>query len=203
MQRRYIETALNIKEVGETTLDEVVAVLNKKLDAQAEQTTNYEKALLVANRVSAVCQNEVDKIIDVLENEQIKVISITNDPLAGEVHFPFQNQLINYSKLNGYHYDSKMPRNSVGLLLTLNAKMNYRILLLIHGYGFGKKTVAVGIILESQGVNADNQNWYAVPLDIPPHIISVEGIFEKQLKNIVKYTKDSLAIALAQVVNEI
>jgi len=89
----------------------------------------------------------------------------------------------------------------VGMSITLtSSKLAYRIVLPIHGYGFGKNTIAIGMFLESINKNI-NQN--SIRLSIPPHIISVEGELKNKSKNIQKYLEESFTLALAQIVNEI
>jgi len=208
VQRKNIESALNIKAIEETSLEKVVSILNKKLGEQSLDREVYSRASSFISEIYELCQKEITKITKALKKENHKQVIINQIPTAsifkGQPNFPFYEQVLDYSKINNYHFDNAMPKMFVGMSITLiSSKLAYRIVLPIHGYGFSKNAIAIGIFLESKNSNTENQNWNLVSLNIPPHIISIEGELKNKSKNIQKYIEESFTLALAQIVNEI
>ena len=75
----------------------------------------------------------------------------------------------------------------------------YQLEISIHHYGYDDSTLAIGSFLEFKGSKMDT----ILPLDIPPHVISISENFEGKKKNIKSYLENALTLSLAQIASEI
>ncbi|MGB0948884.1 MAG: hypothetical protein ACPGU0_02105, partial [Marinirhabdus sp.] len=73
----------------------------------------------------------------------------------------------------------------------------------IHHYGYDDSTLAIGSFVEFKG-NAHEENINTtLPLDIPPHVISLYENIDTKKKNIKSYLENALTLMLAQIASAI
>ncbi len=207
VQRRNIENALNIREISGRNLEAVLDTLNEKLEGKELHKAIYSRNQNFTYKIYKLSKDTLSYLIVKLKHRvdtKLNVIQIPNGLIEEKFDFPFYNQTLKYSKTNNYNFDNSMPKMYAGAEIIINiSQVSYRVIYSIHGYGFGKNTIAIGMFLESQNKNIENKNWDSIQLNIPPHIISIEGEIKDKSKNIKKYIEESFTLALAQIVNEI
>ena len=79
----------------------------------------------------------------------------------------------------------------------------YQLGISIHHYGYDDSTLAIGSFLEFKGSKEDEKMDTTLPLDIPPHVISISDDVDSKKKNIRAYLENALTLALAQIASEI
>ena len=79
----------------------------------------------------------------------------------------------------------------------------YQLGISIHHYGYDDSTIAIGSFLEFKGSKMEDKMDTTLPLDIPPHVISISETIEGKKKNIKIYLENALTLTLAQIASEI
>ncbi len=87
--------------------------------------------------------------------------------------------------------------------IELSTSKIYQLGITIHHYGFDDSTIAIGSYLEFKSSSADEIEDTTLPLEIPPHVISIiNNNIESKKKNIKSYLEGALTLAMAQIASE-
>jgi hypothetical protein len=122
--------------------------------------------------------------------------------------------------MHNYFFNRTQPRGWFKVAFVLSEDRQYQLVISIHHYGYDDSTIAVGAFLEY--IESGNLNKTAtkkqiassrkgqndilitsLPLDIKPHIISLEVEIGELEMNLKSFLQDTVTIALGQIASEI
>ena len=207
VQKRNIEKALNIKEVANISLEEVQKIFVEKIRQWYIREKKERQKLLEDNRMEIFdyCSSILNELKEQLENQLngnakifIKSCSFKNQ----EKQHYFYRQIIGYANKHGYFFNRTLPKAWLTFKIELSQTKKYQLGITIHHYGYNDTTLALGSFLEFK--SDDNEKLdTTLPLDIPPHVISIDDNIEGKKKNIKNYIEHAMTLTLAQIANEI
>ena len=87
--------------------------------------------------------------------------------------------------------------------IEIGENKKYQLGVSIHHYGYDDATLAIGSFLEFKGSKEDEEIDTTVPLEIPPHVISIFDNLEDKKSNIKGYLENALTLTLAQIASEV
>jgi len=210
IQKKYIEEALNIREVANTTLEEVTNIFKQKIiQKQKEQKQQYER--LLAEKRTAIfeyCNDFLNEYKDSLEREFGRAVQFyigsgrPND--ASKQHYYYE-QIVAYATKHNYFFNRTLPKSYFVFGIDLQGKNRYELVLTIHHFGYDENSIAIGAFLEYKGalVSEENERISSIPLDLKPHVISINDEVSLKEKNIRLYLENILTIVIAQIASEI
>jgi len=205
VQKRNIQKALNLKDVSSTSLAEVQAVLGQKVEAWQHQNSHEQRQLLVTHRneIFDYCNTVLNEFRHRLKetvngNIQLDISSCSFD--NSNLQHYFYTQMMNYAQKHDYFFNRTLPKAWLIFELTLAENKKYQLIITLHYYGYDDSTLAIGSLLQFK---ESEQIDTALPLEIPPHIISISNDVEAKKRNIRSYLENALTLALAQIASEI
>jgi Fic family protein len=213
IQKRNIEKALNIKDVSSTSLDEVTNIFSSKITSWHERRSAEKVAILNENRnkVFKYCEsylNEASASLKERLNGDVKIFVHPCGPDdTSKSHFYF-GQIIKYANKHNYYFNRGMPKAWITFRIELSTEKIYQLGVTIHHYGYGEYTVAIGAFLEylsadSEVKDTEDRINTVLPLDIKPHVISIDKDVDSKEKNIRSYLESVLTLTIAQIASEI
>ena len=208
IQRRNIEAALNLKDVASTSLVEVTSIFKKKiLDKQKEQRQRRERELSERRlELYDFCNQFLNDYKNRLELELGNSVHFyigsakPNDP-SGQ-HYYYE-QIVNYAKKHNYFFNRYLPKSYFIFGFDLQDGKKYELGISIHHYGYDDDTIAIGAFLEYKGAAFKENDDTTIPLDLRPHIISINDDILPKRQNILLYLENLLTVAIAQMASEI
>jgi len=208
IQKRNIQKALNLKEIVGTSFEEIQQIFVKKVENWKEKREEEYQLLLRNNRMDVFlyCNSILNELKDKLElqlngNAEILIASCSfNNPK--NQHY-FYRQIVRYAKKHDYFFNSSFPKSWLTFRINLSETRKYQLGLSIHHYGYDDTTLAIGSFLEFMTSEEDDRLDTTLPLDILPHVISIDDIIDGKKKNIRNYIENALTLTLAQIANEI
>ena len=114
----------------------------------------------------------------------------------------YYKQIVEYAKLHDYYFNSTLPNAWIRFKFELNEERMYQLGITIHHFGYDDSTVYIGAFLEFNG-DKQSKELTTFPLDIKPHILSIEQDVEKRKKNIELHLENVLTVFLAQIASEL
>lgn len=225
VQKRNIETVLNLRleSVSTSSITDIASALSQKVNSWKDSLKENRIKTVANNRtlIFNYCNEIIEKVYNELRQqipEKTAGIYLEVSKPDSEKYFYFTHQIVEYAKEHDYFFNRSLTRGWFKLSVVLSEKRQYQIIISMHHYGYDDTTMAIGAFLEfiepktitpknrSKGLkrtgNKDNIIT-SLPLDIKPHTISIEGQIDKVKHNLQIYVRDALAIALAQIMNEI
>lgn len=207
IQKRNIEEALNIKEVSNTSLNEVTNIFKQKiLNKQREKQQQYEK-MLANNRMQVFeyCNKFLNEYKDKMETEFDDSVSFyigsgTPNDLSKQ-HYYYE-QIVSYAKKHDYYFNRTLPRAYFKFGIEFESK-KYELGITLHHFGYDDSVIAIGAFLEYKGILLDNNSDTTIPLDVKPHVISIKDDVSSKEKNIRLHLENILTVAIAQIASEI
>jgi len=215
VQKRNIQKALNIKEVSSISFEEVQEIFLKKIENWKHQKEEEYRELLECNRMKIFryCSLVLNDLGDNLEsqlngnaNVSIRSCSFDNEKTHDSgIKYQdfFYHQIVSYAKKHDYFFNRSLPKAWLTYRIELSEKKKYQLGITIHHYGYDDTTLAIGSFLEFKGNDADERIDTTLPLDIPPHVISIDDNIDAKEKNIKLYLENALTLTLAQIASEI
>lgn len=207
VQKRNIQKALNIKEVSSTSFIEVQEIFARKLEnwkfhaLEAYQEQIKNKRMAVYTYCNGILNELKDQLLVNLNgNAQIIIASCSFDDQTRQ-HY-FYRQIVSYARKHDYFFNRSLPKSWLTFRIELSEDKKYQLGLTIHHYGYDDKTLAIGSFLEFKAGD-DEKLDTIIPLEIPPHVISIEDQVEGKEKNIRSYIENALTITLSQIASEI
>lgn len=208
IQKRNIEKALNVKEVASTPLDEVQRILIDKIQNWKIKEEQAYKELLQTNRIAIFdyCNDRLNEFKDNLEtqlsgNAEIFIKSCSFDE-DNKQHY-YYRQIVSHANKHDYYFNRFLPKAWLIYRIKLSEVHKYQLGITIHHFGYDESALAIGSFLEFKRSQEDEEFDTTLPLNIPPHFISLEGDIESKKKNIKKYLENAMTITLAQIASEI
>ena len=208
IQRKYIERALNIKEVDVGPLKTMQDIFVQKLGKWKIYQDRYDQKPL--NELFELCLQHLNDITKTLntevkntlgKNAHVELKSNSFAEKKGQ-HY-YYDQIVKYAKKHDYYFNRSLSKAWITLNFTLSRENVYILGISLHHYGYDKNTIAIGSFLEYKGNNIDKNLVTTLPLSIEPHIISIRDIMETKAKNIRSFLDSSIALALAQISSEL
>ena len=208
VQKRNIQKALNLKDVTSTSLEEVQDLFANKIEIWKHQKIQQHLDLLDTrrNEVFEYCSDVLNELMETLrarvhENAAISIASCSfkNDRTQ---HY-FYQQIISYARKHDYFFNRGLPKAWLMFKIDMEESKKYQLGISIHHYGYDDSAIAIGSFVEFKGDRMDDELDTTIPLDIPPHVISISENIEAKKKNIRRYIENALTITLAQIASEI
>lgn len=216
VQKKNIQKALNIKEVASTSLEEVQQIFIRKIENWKQKQELEYQLLLDENRMkvfsycSEIMNSLRSKLVEQVNgnaNITIRSISFKSKKVHQQSGILYQDfffhQIVSYANKHDYFFNRSMPKAWITFKIELSEVKKYQLGISMHHFGYDDNTLAIGSFLEFKGSNADEREDTTLPLDIPPHVISVDDDIEQKKKNIKNYLESALTLSLAQVASEI
>jgi Fic family protein len=208
IQKRNIEEALNIKEVSNTSLNEVTNIFKQKiLNKQKEKQQQYEK-MLAHNRtqIFEYCNKFLNEYKHKLETEFDDSVSFYigsgNPGDTAKQHYYYE-QIVSYAKKHNYYFNRTLPKGYFKFGIEFESK-KYELGITLHHFGYDDSVIAIGAFLEYKGIILpDETSNTTIPLDIKPHVISIKDDVVSKEKNIRLHLENILTIMIAQIASEI
>lgn len=228
VERRNIEEVLNLKleiPTTKTSFEEVADVFGKKIESWKHNL--HKERLLRINDNRNTLFKFINSVLDETVRELHKRISkdaaeiyLYNSYPNSENYFWFTHQIVEYAKLHNYFFNRNFPRGWFKIAFVLSEERQYQLVISIHHFGYDDSTIAVGAFLEFiESASANNiqkkkplgtkrkglkDNLItSLPLDIKPHIISLEANTVEVENNLKFFLQDTITVSLAQIASEI
>ena len=215
VQKRNIQKALNIKEVSSASYEEVQRVFIEKIENWKKQKEEEFQGFLAESRMavfyycSDVLNDKKKQLISQLNGNAKIIIKSTSFENArkhksGILHQDFfYSQIISYAKKHDYFFNRSLPKAWITFRIELSETKKYQLGITIHHFGYDESTLAIGSFLEFKRTKADEEINTTLPLEIPPHVISIASDIEAKKKNIRGYLENVLTLTLAQIASEL
>lgn len=225
VQKRNIEAVLNLRleTVSTTSITDIATALSQKVTDWKESLKETRIKSINNNRmlIFKYCNEIIEKVYTELREqipEETAGIYLEVCNPESEKNYYFTHQIVDYAKEHDYFFNRSLPRGWFKLSVVLSKKRQYQIIISLHHYGYDDSTMAIGAFLEfiepesytpkgrakAYQRTGNNDNIItSLPLDITPHTISVEGEIGKVKNNLQAFVRDTLAISLTQIMNEI
>lgn len=208
VQKRNIQKALNLKDVTSSSLIEVQDIFALKINDWKNQKIKEHEAVLNAgrNEIFNYCSFVLNLLMNDLKNKLNGSVDISIASCSFEnqnnQHF-FYNQIIGYARKHDYFFNRSFPKAWLMFKIDLEKNKRYQLGISIHHYGYEENTIAIGSFVEFKGDKMDDKIDTTIPLDIPPHVISISKNFDAKKRNIKEYLENALTLTLAQIASEI
>jgi len=208
VQKRNIQKALNIKEVVSTSLKEVQDIFVDKIENWKHKKVKEHQELLIASRneVFTYCSMVLNELMRSLKdklngNAELSIASCSFEKTKTQ-HY-FYKQIISYAKKHDYFFNRSFSKAWIMFKINMEENKRYQLGISIHHYGYDDSTIAIGSFVEFKGSKMDDKMDTTLPLDIPPHVISISENIDSKKKNIRRYLENALTLTLAQIASEI
>lgn len=225
IEKRNIEEVLNLK-LGATSskksLEEIADVFSQKVETwkqgiQKERLDKIQQNRIQLFKYCNTVLNETETELKKRIPEDVAKIYIDSSYPESERYFWFSHQIVDYAILHDYFFNRTLPRGWFKVAFVLSEERQYQLVISIHHYGYDDSTVAVGAFLEflesstngkrkPNGYSRKGQNnntITSVPLNVKPHIISLEAEITELESNLKSFIQDTVTITLGQIASEI
>jgi Fic family protein len=215
VQKRNIQKALNLKEVTSKSLEEVQKILVQKIENWRIETRREREQKIEDSRekVFEYCYEVLNELGEKLRSDfngnadvVIKSCSFNNERVhrsGTRLQGFFYKQIVSYAKKHDYYFNRSLPKAWFTFRIELSTNKTYQLGITIHHYGYDDSTIAIGSFLEFKSSSADEIEDTTLPLEIPPHVISVvNNNIDSKKKNIRSYLEGALTLAMAQIASE-
>ena len=208
VQKRNIEKALNIKDVTSTSLEEVTNIFSNKITTWHKKKHEEKVKTLNENRIAIFkyCESYLNEALISLKeklNGDVNISIHSCDPEdATKSHYYF-GQIIKYATKHDYYFNRFLPKSWIMFRIELSEEKSYQLGITIHHYGYEENTLAIGAFLEFLSSDTEARVDTTLPLDIKPHVISIDKDVDLKEKNIRGYLENTLTLTLAQIASEL
>jgi Fic family protein len=207
IQRRNIEDVLNLRDVAQTSLQEVTHIFRQKLQDKKLQGKQLHEQNLAKQRlrIFEICNLFLNGYKASLERDfggdaSFYIGSGQPDDVKRQ-HYYYQ-QIVAYAKEHRYFFNRSLPKAYFIFGVELGKDKKYELGISIHHYGYDDSTIAIGAFLEYKSTTG-NQTDSTIPLSIRPYIISITEDAMPNQKNIEAHLSNILTVAIAQIASEI
>ncbi|PID73355.1 MAG: cell filamentation protein Fic [Desulfobacterales bacterium] len=205
VQKRYIEKSLNIKEISIASFDEIADIFSNKIENwQNKREDMFNEA---RTHVFEFCFKHLSLISDELRaklNENANITIHKCPPDETEKQYYYYDQIIKYAKKYNYYFNSNFPKGWLTFRVELAQDKKYQLCVTIHHYGYEDSTLAIGAFLEYLIPDKSHDRIdEALPLEIKPHITSLNGDMAAKEKNIASFIRHAVILTMAQIASEL
>ncbi|WKN41527.1 Fic family protein [Tunicatimonas pelagia] len=207
IQRRNIEEVLNLREVSQTSLDEVTNIFKQKLLDKGKHEQAQHKQLLADRRLQiyTICNEFLNSYKDQLEtgfDDSVTFYIGSGRPDDSTRQHYYYHQIVRYANQHNYFFNRNLPKSYFIFGFNLRDGQKYELGISIHHYGYDDSTIAIGAFLEYKSTSGDDTDSTA-PLSIKPHIISITDDAKPKEKNIKAHLESILTVTIAQIASEV
>lgn len=208
VQKRYIQKALNLKDVSSESFEEASKVFAEKLENWQEKQSDEQQRIRsnAREKVFQICLNFLEETKSKLRqsiNGESEISIFWCRPDGQEQHF-YHKQIVEYAKKHNYYFNYSMPRAWLTFRIKLSEQKKYQLGVSLHHYGYEDSTLAIGSFLEYLEDDAnENRIESAEPMEIEPHVISIYDEMNIKEKNIERYLESVLTTMLAQIASDL
>lgn len=206
IQKRNIQKALNIKEFSGTSLAEVQQIFAKKIETYRREKRQSYQNNLAENRaeVFAYCGEVLHELrtnMSAQLNGGVNIEIKSSDFAEQTAQEKYAGQTADYAQKHDYFFNRALPKAWLTYRIEVAKEKNYRLGITVHHYGYDDTVLAIGSFLEF--TDGRKNSAATLPLDVPPHVISIDDDIEGKKKNIKTHLENVMAAALAQIASEI
>jgi predicted nucleic acid-binding protein len=225
VEKRNIEEVLNLKlesPVSKKSLEEITDVFTQKLGTWKQGLQKERLDTIKNNRIKifdfskSVLNETLVELRKKIDESMAKIYLNSSYP-ESEDYFHYNHQIVDYAKTHDYFFNRTLPRGWFKLSFVLSKERQYWLVISIHHFGYDDSTIAVGAFLEfiEASTNGkkkpngfsrkgqDNNLITSLPLDIKPHIISLEANIKELENNLKSFLQDAVTVTLGQISSEI
>lgn len=207
IQKRNIEEALNIREVSNTSLSEVTDIFKQKIIRKQQEKQQLSERKLAVNRLHVFnyCSqflNEYKHKLEIEFSDSISLYIGSGRPDDATKQHYYYEQIVDYAKMHNYYFNRTLPKSYFKFGIGFEDK-KYELGITIHHFGYDNSVIAIGAFLEYKGVFQNQYSDITIPLDIKPHVISIQEEVASKEKNIRLHLEHILTVAIAQIASEI
>lgn len=225
VEKRNIEEVLNLKlesPVSKKSLEEITDVFTQKLGTWKQGLQKERLDTIKNNRIKifdfskSVFNETLIELRKKIDESMAKIYLNSSYP-ESEDYFHYNHQIVDYAKTHDYFFNRTLPRGWFKLSFVLSKERQYWLVISIHHFGYDDSTIAVGAFLEfieastngkkkTNGFSRkgqDNNLITSLPLDIKPHIISLEADIKELENNLKSFLQDTVTVTLGQIASEI
>jgi fido (protein-threonine AMPylation protein) len=208
VQKRNIEKALNLKEVTSSSFDEVTDIFNQKIQGWRQKQHLGKIRRLAENRarVFDICETYLSESIILLQKKMNGNVKFTLESCSpndtSRQHF-YYGQIIKYAKKHDYFFNRAFPKSWIMFRVELSHEKIYQLGITIHHFGYDDSTLAIGAFLDFLSNEIEERIDATLPLEIKPHVISINNDITSIEKNIKGFLENALTLTLAQIASEI
>ncbi len=214
IQKRQIERALNVDEVGSESLEVVQNLLAEKLNRfrqkaidDANQLFELENKLRrnrtqIFNICSQILSSKLSSLETILgENAELEIENLDFEQILRPTHVV---EILQYSKRHQYSFDPVLPKAVLTLCIRLREWHKLHLFVLIlHHFNADNSTMAVGTYHSFRMWKETEWNEQIL-IETPPHLVSLLDVdMESKRKNIEGFIENALTIYLAQIVKDL
>ncbi len=219
-QKKYIENILNLNINLSSAYTEVKDVFTEKIKKWKNDYNEQRINLLKNNRIKIfnLCKEEIENFQTDLKTKLKNIADVytdSADPYNINKYYNYTHQIVDYAIKHDYFFNRTLPRSWIKLGIVLEEDRRYQLLITIHHYGYDDSTLAIGAILEfiepiaankdrkgSKRQGSNKTITTSLPLEIKPHVISIEDNVDYLINNIKYFIENVITVALAQISNE-
>jgi Fic family protein len=225
VEKRNIEEVLNLKlesPVSKKSLEEITDFFTQKLGTWKQGLQKERLDTIKNNRIKifdyskSVLNETLIELHKKIDESMAKIYLNSSYP-ESEDYFHYNHQIVDYAKTHDYFFNRTLPRGWFKLSFVLSKERQYWLVISIHHFGYDDSTIAVGAFLEfiEASTNGkkkpngfsrkgqDNNLITSLPLDIKPHIISLEADIKELENNLKSFLQDAVTVTLGQISSEI
>lgn len=208
VQKRNIEKALNLKEVTSSSFEEVTDIFTQKLQGWKQKQHKEKERKLAEHRTTVFdfCDKYLTESMHSLQkklNGNVKISLESCSPSdTSRQHF-YYGQIIKYAKKHDYFFNRAFPKAWLMFRIELSQEKVYQLGITIHHFGYDDSTIAIGAFLDFLSNETEERVEATLPLEIKPHVISINNEVKTKEKNIRGFLENALTLMIAQMASEI
>jgi len=225
VEKRNIEEVLNLKldtPVSKKSLEEVTDVFTQKLGTWKQGLQKDRLTKINENRIKIFqyCNSVLNETVNELHkkiSKDMAEIYLNKSFPESDNYYWFSHQIVDYARMHNYFFNRTLPRGWFKVAFVLSKERQYQLVISIHHYGYDDSTLAVGAFLEfieASSKGKRNSNNFSrkgqddnlitsLPLDIMPHIMSMEVDIDELESNLKSFLQDTITVTLGQIASEI
>ena len=224
LQREAIEEALSLKTVsaGKSSFEEMAALLGRKVEQQQTQQRQRHDEEVARQReaVFQICCDYLKQAEATLRGAVLGLVVSLQEVKPGSANDNyFYLQTVEYAKLHDYYFNRALPKGILSLQLIFPDKRRYRLGVVVHHYGYGDTTLAIGAFLEfidvkelpmaspnrsrNQRRTRRNELVSSIPLNLRPHTLAINADLETQRQGVTSYLESVLTVVIAQIASDV
>lgn len=225
VEKRNIEEVLNLKlesPVSKKSLEEITNIFTQKLGIWKQGLQEERLAILKENRIKifdftkSILNETLEELHKKIDESMAKIFLNSSYP-ASQDYYHYNHQIVDYANTHDYFFNRTLPRGWFKLSFVLSKERQYWLVISIHHFGYDDSTIAVGAFLEfietstiskkkTKGfsrIGQDNNLTTSLPLDIKPHIVSLDVDIKELENNLRSFLQDVVTVTLGQIASEI
>lgn len=215
-QRRSIQTALNLPLddaiAGATMIDDVVGVLSEKVNGWKKKKLEQHELVVSKRRteIFSFCNLVLENLFEELNSKispEVAHLSFDKCMPDEDRHYYFSRQIVSYAKKHDYYFNRAYPRGWFRFKFIPDEERQYQIIITLHHYGYDDSSFAIGAFIQyaettSQKHDEDEKELSLIPLDIAPHVISLENEPKGLEANVSSFLNDAMTLSLSHIASE-